>query len=137
MDARWAQLSWTLVRVVFGFSIAFFHGYPKVFGGGVNGLANTVANLGFPAPTFFAWAAALSELVGGALVMLGLGTRIAASLVACTMAVALYRHLPDPLAKMELAALYFTGMIALALRGGGAFSLDAWFQLRLPVQRRG
>jgi len=47
-----------------------------------------VANLGFPAPALFAWAAALAEFLGGLLVFLGLGTRVAAAFAAFTMVVA-------------------------------------------------
>jgi putative oxidoreductase len=69
------ELAWTMVRVVFGLSIAFFHGYAKVFGGKMGEFAKGVAALGFPAPTFFAWCASLSELVGGVLVAIGVFAR--------------------------------------------------------------
>ena len=35
-------LGWTLVRVVFGFSLAYLHGYGKVFEGGVHKLVGGV-----------------------------------------------------------------------------------------------
>lgn len=41
-------------------------------------------------PTFFAWAAVLAETFGGALLVLGLGTRLAGFMVACTMLVAIF-----------------------------------------------
>ena len=41
-------------------------------------------------PAFFAWAAVLAETFGGALLVLGLGTRLAGFMVACTMLVAIF-----------------------------------------------
>lgn len=41
-------------------------------------------------PAFFAWAAVLAETFGGALLVLGLGTRLAGLMVACTMLVAIF-----------------------------------------------
>jgi putative oxidoreductase len=131
------HLGWAFIRVTFGFSLAFFHGYGKVIDGGVYNLAGTVAKLGFPAPTFLAWCAALTELAGGILFGFGLGTRPVAILGSVTMTVALYRHLSDPVAKMELALLYLSVMLVGAAIGGGRYSLDALFRLRLPVAPRG
>ena len=124
MGTRGAALGWTVVRVVFGLILALGHGLPKVTGG-MEGFAKGVAALGFPFPVFFAWCAALSELVGGLLLALGLFTRPAAAFAAFTMVVALYRHRVDPFARMELAVLYLAVMIAAFLIGGGPYSLDA------------
>lgn len=124
-EERNGELAWSAVRFVFGASLAFFHGYGKVFGGKMADFTKSVAALGFPAPTFFAWSASLSELVGGALVAVGLLTRPAAALAGFTMLVALYRHRVDPFAKSELALLYLVVLIACVVRGGGAYSLDA------------
>lgn len=132
-DARAARneaVAWALVRVTFGASLAAFHGYGKVFGGKMPDFAQTVAKLGFPAPHVFAWCAALAELGGGVLVAIGLLTRPAATIAAFTMAVALYRHRADPIAKWELATLYLVVMIALVIRGGGRFALDEVIRAR-------
>lgn len=131
MGSTAAQLGWAVVRLVFGLGIALFHGYGKVFEGRVAGLVRAVSDMGFPWPTFFAWAASLSELLGGALVAVGLGTRAGAAAVCATMAVALYRHLPEPMAKSELALLYLAVMTMAVLVGGGRFSLDALLGGRL------
>lgn len=133
MNTALGHFAWAVVRFSFGLSIALFHGYGKVFEGKVEGLARTVADLGFPAPTVFAWAAALSEFVGGILVAVGLATRYAAGAVAAVMLVALYRHLSDPIAKMELAFLYLAVMSMCIIVGGGHYALDRVFKLRLPV----
>jgi len=42
------------------------------------------------APVFFAWMGAASEAIGGVFLALGLGTRLAAFLIMCTMLVAIF-----------------------------------------------
>ncbi len=59
------------LRVLMGAGIAY-HGYGIVFGGNMEHFAQSVAHLGFPRPEIFAWAAALSEFLGGILIALGL-----------------------------------------------------------------
>ncbi|KFA89911.1 DoxX family protein [Archangium violaceum] len=124
MNTHGAAIGWTLVRVVFGLTLALAHGLPKVTGD-ISRFAEGVAGLGFPIPLFFAWCAALAELVGGLLVALGLFTRPAAAFAAFTMVVALYRHRVDPFGRMELALLYLAVLAAAVLVGGGPYSVDA------------
>src|SRR5689334_4717005 len=98
------------------------HGYQKLFGGHIQQFAAGVAKMGFPYPLFFAWAAALSEFVGGILVLLGLQTRAAAFFIFVTMSVAVFRHhAQDPLQIKELALAYWTVAGSLVLAGGGKF----------------
>ncbi len=113
------------LRVLMGAGIAH-HGWQKVFGGTMGEFTEGVTALGFPAPAFFAWAAACSELIGGLCILLGLGTRIAAGFVFMTMSVAAFlQHARDPLQVKELALAYWTMAGALVLLGGGGFSLEA------------
>jgi putative oxidoreductase len=52
-----------------------------------------VAKFGFPfslSPLFFAWMAAATEAIGGLLYAVGIGTRIFAFLIMCTMLVAIF-----------------------------------------------
>ena len=81
------------------------------------------------------------ELVGGGLLILGLGTRIAAALLVGVMAVALGTAILPPAEgavetlKVGLASLetaYLAVFLYLATSGAGAVSLD-----RLLWQRRG
>lgn len=118
------DLAWALVRVTFGLSLAVFHGWGKV-SGGVGKLVGAVRAMGFPYPEVFAWCAALAEFGGGLLVAVGLATRPAAAAAAFTMAVALWHHRADPVAKWELATLYLAVMLAAVILGSGQYGLDA------------
>lgn len=135
-----------LVLRLAGLGLAFAHGWGKVVAlaaGEGDRLVAGVEALGFPAPTLFAWAAALSELVGGLFVALGLATRVAALFAAVTMAVAAFlRHRfhfhlldatglvdasPDELERWgnpEMALVYLLVFLAVALTGPGRFSFD-------------
>ncbi|MFN7182172.1 MAG: DoxX family protein [Planctomycetota bacterium] len=112
------------LRVLMGLGIAI-HGYNKIFVYGIGKFEESVRQLGFPLPLFFAWAGALSEFVGGILLVLGLGTRIAASFIFITMTVAAFvAHKSDPFSKKELALAYWVIASSLIFTGPGSFSLD-------------
>ena len=91
--------------------------------------------LGFPpgtaAPAMFGliWFAGVIELVGGALVAIGLLTRLAAFIMSGEMAFAYFMsHAPVnffPIVNRgDAAALYCFIFLYLAVAGGGAWSLD-------------
>jgi putative oxidoreductase len=113
-----------VLRLGIGLAMSFAHGLGKIPPS--EGFVSVTAGLGFPLPTFFAWAAAISEFVGGLLVALGLLTRPAALAILCTMLVAfLMRHAGEPFGDRELAFLFGVGSLALAFAGAGRYSLDA------------
>jgi putative oxidoreductase len=112
------------LRILMGSGIAY-HGYQKIFGGMMDKFTQGVTQMGFPAPEFFAWAAALSEFVGGIFVVIGFLTRPSAILVFSTMTVAAFiTHSADPLNVKELALAYWVMSSALVLTGPGKFSFD-------------
>ena len=124
-----AGLLW--MRVLMGLGI-MTHGYPKIFGGKMEGFTNVTADLGFPLPGFFAWLAALTELLGGLLLAVGAGTRIVALLLFGTMLVAAFMgHGGDPFNEKEMALLYLTFAGTLMLTGPGKFSIDSIAERKL------
>lgn len=124
MKERLVDFGLLLLRLGFGFGIAY-HGYGKVFGGWMEKFTAGVASMGFPAPAFFAWMAALGEFAGGLMIAAGLFTRLNAYWVACVMGVAAFVRLgADPFDKKELALCYLVVSLALALTGGGRFALE-------------
>jgi putative oxidoreductase len=132
--SRVGDVGLLLLRLV-GLMIAIGHGMSKVIGEGRFGppeqLVAGVTKMGFPMPTAFAWAAALTEFVGGIFIAVGLATRPAALALAFNMAVAAFvAHRTDPLfmggagAAKEPAVLYLLPFAALALTGAGRYSID-------------
>jgi len=89
------------------------------------------AEFGFPLPVVFAWAGALSESLGGALLALGLFTRFASFFIICTMLTALIGvHWADPYSKKELAMMYTFVAVAFLIKGSGDWSLDGLLRPR-------
>ncbi len=105
--------------------------------GDIIGTAAYFEELGFPAPTLVAWATGLFELIAAALIVVGLKTRIAATLLAAfSLAAGFIGHYGqgggDPaLAFMHSQALMKDiaiagGFLALAIAGPGGWSVDGW-----------
>ena len=125
--------SWAPVPLRLALGIAFIgHGAQKVLGS-FNG-PGWAKFTSFPAPFPFMrpaglWmgAAAVSELIGGILVLLGLFTRAGAFLIVCVMLVAIFGVLwPVFFAPtgMELAVAFLGMALALLITGGGQASVD-------------
>lgn len=127
-----AEVGSLLMRLYLGLAICFGAGLSKFpldrwFAGQVEGL-------GFPLPTLFAWAAALSEVAGGVLLAVGLCTRPAAFFLAFTMGVAVFGfHKIPPLSvytSQHITLLYFWGYVFFAFAGAGRLSLDGLLRRR-------
>ena len=134
---RMTDVSLLLLRVFIGLAIST-HGYQKIFMN-MDKFTDAVAGLGFPAPVFLAWVAALSEFAGGLLLALGLFSRASALFVMGVMAVAVFRvHAADPFRVKELAFAYLIVSAALLSSGGGFYSLDhAIKTARIRARRAG
>ena len=112
------------LRFWMGLGIAH-HGFQKLFGGRMDMFSDAVAKMGLPAPEFLAWMAALSEFLGGLLILIGYGTRWAALFIAITMSVAVFiHHSGDPFKMKELAISYLVASIALFMMGSGEYSIN-------------
>ena len=122
-----ANIGLTLLRVFAGASLALAHGLGKIPPS--DRFIEGVGKLGFPLPGFFAWAAGLSEFAGGALLALGLLTRLSGFFIAFTMFVAAFgRHLYDPFGAKELALMYLVIGLLFMFKGANDWSLDAFFR---------
>jgi len=109
-----------LLRIVAGF-LFLWHGMQKLFG------LPTPPPPGVP--PLITWVAGPIELGGGALVMIGLATRLAAFLASGLMAFAYWLgHGMNALLPVqnqgELAALYCFVFLYIATRGAGVWSVD-------------
>ncbi|MBW4719486.1 DoxX family protein [Saccharothrix obliqua] len=110
-----------LFRIVVGV-LFVCHGAQKLFG--VLGAKGAVSLTSWPAGP-----AGLIELVGGVLIIIGLGTRVAALIASGSMAYAYFVvHQPEGLLPIqnhgELAAVYAWVFLLLVFTGPGAWALD-------------
>jgi putative oxidoreductase len=116
----------SLYRIVIGL-LFMCHGAASLFGvlGGAKGKGGALAMWTWPG-----WWAALIQLVGGILVLVGLGTRPAALLCSGSMAYAYFVvHQERALFPIqnggELAAAFCWGFLIIAFFGPGPISVDA------------
>ncbi|MFA7761981.1 DoxX family protein [Streptomyces sp. NPDC048723] len=119
-----------LFRIVTGLLFAS-HGAASLFGvlGGAHG-GGTVA-----AGTWPGWYAAAIQLVAGALILLGLGTRAAAFVASGSMAYAYFTvHQPGALWPLqnggEASAMFCWAFLLLVFTGPGALAVDGLFSSR-------
>lgn len=69
--------------------------------------------------------AVFAEVVCSGLIIVGLGTRVAAVPIIITMAIAaFYIHAADPFSIKEMSILYFLGFTFVSIAGAGKYSLD-------------
>jgi putative oxidoreductase len=122
-----------IARLVFGLLMAA-HGSQKLFGWfggyGLTAVSGYFESLGFRPGRFFAATAAATEITGGLLIATGFLGPIGPALVLAVMIVAAVTvHLQHGLFAatngIELPLLYAAAVVALALSGYGAYSLDA------------
>ncbi len=126
----WATIP---LRIALG-AVFIAHGAQKVFGvwggPGFNKWLATPPPFAFMRPTWF-WmgSAAIFELLGGALVLLGLLTRVGAAMIAIVMLVAIFGvHWSGGFFLQnrgyEYAFSLLCAALALLIAGGGKFSID-------------
>ena len=118
LDGREDQ-AYALLRIVTGF-LFIWHGTQKLF--------NFPADFPYPLNQLM-YAAGTIEMVGGALVMIGLLTRPAAFICSGTMAVAYWmvhgmNNFFPILNNGELSAFFCFAFLFIAARGAGIWSLD-------------
>ncbi|MDK8869901.1 DoxX family protein [Corynebacterium macclintockiae] len=119
------------VRLVTGV-IFIAHGWKKVFIDGMNGVTGTVATferLHIPQPKISAWAAAILEMLGGAMLIVGLLTTAVAGLFVIYSALILYVvHWSNGFfvadGGMEFVMLLVVSLMMIVVFGAGRASLD-------------
>jgi putative oxidoreductase len=125
-----APLSWLLVRLTVGLML-IPHGWPKVEAGVAATASSALARRGIQPAEPLAILLIILETIGGICVALGLFTRFWATAIAIEMAVIVYHYLPAGFGwtkpGYEYPLMWGLIMIAIALRGGGPYSLDRKF----------
>lgn len=129
LDARGAPLAAFLLRVVSG--VAFLaHGlYLKVFVFTMPGTVGFFESLGLPG--FTAWLTVIGETVGGLMLILGVGVRLASLWLIAILLGAVWTHAPNGWVfsaangGWEYPLFWAFVQLAILLLGPGAFALRA------------
>lgn len=126
--------TWATVPLRLALGVIFIaHGAQKVFGAfggrGFNAFISGAAPLGLWPSWFWMGSAALGELIGGVLVLLGLFTRVGAGTIAIIMIVAIFGVHSKAFfltqGGMEFALANLAMALTLLYLGGGHLSVDA------------
>ncbi|WZP00006.1 DoxX family protein [Isosphaeraceae bacterium EP7] len=120
------------IRLIIGV-VFLYHGSQKLFGAfggpGLAGFSGFLTSLGVPAPGVNAVLAGSAEFFGGAAMVLGLLTRLAAIPMVATMAVAILtvhsKGFNAATGGMEYPLTLLVVVLGLGLTGAGGLSLDA------------
>ena len=123
-----------LIRAVLG-TLFIAHGWQKLFIqklGGDSGVIADFAHQGIPQPELSAWLATGLELIGGALLVVGLLAPLMAGLLILHMIAAIYLVLWSQglLASdngIELPLVLCAGLVSIVVFGSGRASLDRAF----------
>jgi putative oxidoreductase len=119
--------SWLVIRVAVGWNLVI-HGWGKIMVGPTAGFLKGYGDLGFNPPEIWFWSSTLTELICGIALILGLATRFFAATVAIEMLIITVTYWDNGFSWMKRGYEYtlLWGLIcfAIALRGGGPYSLD-------------
>lgn len=130
-----------LIRLALG-AVFVAHGLQKFFpaqfggGGGIEGFTKMLTDLDVPQPQVMAYITAACELGGGALVVLGLFTRIGALAIVGVMTVAFVKvHMRNGFfapAGFEYVMVLGAAALALVVAGAGSMGADAMIGTKGP-----
>jgi putative oxidoreductase len=124
----------TVLRVIVGL-VFFVHGWQKVFGFGIHGTAGFLSQAGIPLPLVSAGIVITVEFLGGALLLLGVATRLAAGLNAIDMLVAILAvHLKNGFFNptgVEFPLTLLAACVCLMITGPGAASVEWLFARKM------
>jgi putative oxidoreductase len=124
-----ADLGLLGLRVVLG-GLFIAHGLGRLFGwfqgDGLGGTEQLLTSFGFHNVTTLAWVTGVTELVGGAFVLLGLFTPIGAAAILGLMGSAIWVKFNGDFfaGRVELESIYAAAAFAILFAGPGRVSLD-------------
>jgi putative oxidoreductase len=122
-----SDLWFPMIRITVG-AILFVHGLGKIKTG-IPGLAGYLGKVGLAPPEPLAYLVFMNETIGAVCIVLGLFTRFFAASIAIELAVALWivhyaKGFGVSAGGYEYVLMWGIIMFAIALRGGGPYSLD-------------
>lgn len=122
-----SDLWYPMIRITVG-AILLVHGWGKIKNG-ITGLAGYLGKVGLAPPEPLAYVVFINETVGAGCIIFGLCTRLFAASIAIELAVALWivhyaRGFGVAAGGYEYVLMWGIVMFAIALRGGGPYSLD-------------
>lgn len=122
---RYHDVVLLLLRLTFGLSMAYAHGWPKLQKLMAGGEVKFLDFLGL-GPEVSMGLAVFAELGCALLLAVGLFTRLASIPLIITMFVAVFvAHWGDPYSDMEKGLLFLTPYLCILLAGPGWYSIDA------------
>jgi putative oxidoreductase len=126
--ASWRDIAYTALRVIVGY-ILLMHGWLKVGTFGLAGVSGFMAKAGLEPASAFAVAAMFLETIGAICIIIGLLTRFFAAALAIELLIGLLAvHLKAGFSVSnggyEFILLLGIVMFAIAIRGGGPYSID-------------
>jgi putative oxidoreductase len=125
--ARVTDLSWPIIRLTMG-GMLLAHGIPKWQAGVAAFATGSLARRGIEPSLPLAYAVIGIETIGAICIALGLFTRFFAAAAAIHLLVVTFIHMPQGFAWVnrgyEYPLMWGLILFAVALRGGGPYSLD-------------
>jgi putative oxidoreductase len=122
-------LSWLVVRVAAGWNL-LVHGWGKIVVGPTPAFLKGYADMGFTPPELWFWISTVNETVTGIALVVGLFTRFFAAAAAIELLVITILYWQNGFGWLhrgyEYVLLWGLICFAIALRGGGPYSLDRW-----------
>jgi putative oxidoreductase len=126
--AAWSDIVELLLRVVAGLILPLQHGLPKIGilgSGSPAGVAGGLEKSGYYPGIFWAYVIIMAEIVGGALLALGLFTRLVAAVLVIEFVNVVYvDYMNRGTAGARYSFVLLIIYIFFMIRGGGPYSLD-------------
>ena len=120
-------LSWLIIRVAVGWNL-LMHGWGKITIGPTEGFLKGYADMGFTPAILWFWASTCIETAAGISFILGLFVRFFAAAAAIELLVITVTYWSNGFSWLhrgyEYTLLWGLLCLAIALRGGGPYSLD-------------